>query len=70
MINEATIRQIASQTLPDSSFRIMLSEIDALREIVRRFKLIPIHHDNQLHDRLWDDANNLVPFDAKEVRRE
>lgn len=34
MHNEATIRQITKQTTPDSSFRIMLNEIDALRAIV------------------------------------
>lgn len=34
MLNEATIRQIAKQTLPNSSFNIMLAEIDRLRAIV------------------------------------
>lgn len=34
MLNEATIRQIASQTLAGSSFRIMLDEIDRLRAII------------------------------------
>lgn len=34
MRNEATIRQIASQTVPGSSFRIMLDEIDRLRAII------------------------------------
>jgi hypothetical protein len=34
MLNESTIRQIAKQTLPNSSFNIMLAEIDRLRAIV------------------------------------
>jgi hypothetical protein len=56
MKNEATIRQIATQTLPNSSFNIMLSEIDTLRTCI-----------NEAHRLLEEEApgmakNELRPY--------
>jgi hypothetical protein len=42
-----------------SDYDAMLMEIDALRGIVRRFKELSIQ--DKKHDRLWDDADKLVP---------
>jgi len=54
MHNEATIRQIAKRTTPDSSFNIMLAEIDTLRACI-----------NEAHRLLEEEAPGMAKTELR-----
>lgn len=62
MHNEETIRQIARQTLPNSSFNIMLKEIDALREALTPSAETKGDYSGEFQFESYDHMSVTVPW--------